>query len=440
MSRDPASFDYFDPALQSDPIDFFAVLREQAPVYREPRTGAYFVTRAADLRAAAARPEVFSNEIDPAVFRVCQGLSLRERDPEVANMLESEAWLVPHTLLLTDPPAHGRYRRLAAAALSSVAVAGLDPFIRSQVRRYLTVFDSGSEQDFVAEFADKLPLSIILHLLGAPEADMPMVNRWAHMFFGTLMGQTSREEYLATVHAVGELYRYVARRIDAVRSRPDATLMSVLVNGQGASAEERLTLEELLSIFHVLLMAGHDTTRQSLANAIRVLATDKALYARLAADHTLVKPFIDEVLRLYSPANVTARRTRVETELGGTLIPAGSMVFMCWGSGNRDAAQWEAPDVFVCPRKGGATHLAFGFGIHLCVGMRLARAQLVATLAAFLERYAAIELTVPVSSLDYAPAISLRALERLPLRCLPRNWSDAGGVVYSAPTDRERSG
>lgn len=414
----PDSFHYLDPQLQREPMEFLRVLREQAPVYREPVTGAYIVSRAADLRAAASKPDVFSNVIDPTVFRSCQGLVLRELDPEVAGILDKEAWLTPNTLLLNDPPVHGRYRRIVSKALSSVEVAGLEPQIAGHVARFIGAFDGNKEVDFVEEFAHKLPLSIILRFVGAPESDMPLINHWSHMFFSTLMGQSTREQYLQTVHAVAEMYQFVAKRIAAVREKPDDTWLSALVQGHEVG-EQPLTHEELLSIFHVVLFAGHDTTRQSLGSSMRALARDPALYARVRADRALIKPLIDEVLRLNSPANITARRTVTDTELGGVTIPANSMVFMAWGSGNRDAAEWEQPDEFQCPRKGGSSHLSFGYGIHTCVGMRLAKAQISASLNAFFDRYRAIELTVPEQSLEYVPSINLRGLARLPIRCTP---------------------
>jgi cytochrome P450 len=285
------------------------------------------------------------------------------------------------------------------------------------VLRYIEVFDSGEVVDFLPEFAEKLPLSIILKFAGAPESDMPLVNRWAAQFFSTLMGQSTREEYLKSVNAVCELYQYVAQRVRAVKEQRDDSLLCTVVYAHEATGDAPLSLEETLSIFHVLLLAGHDTARQTLTNAMRVLATHPDLYARMRADRELAKPLVDEVLRMYSPANITARRTTRETELGGVTIPKDSTVFMCWGSGNRDAAEWADPEEFVCPRKGGGTHLGFGYGIHTCVGMSLAKAELLATIAAFVARYEEIRLAVPEEQLEYSPTINLRSLTSLPIRC-----------------------
>ena len=413
----PADFDFLDPAVQSDPNEFFAVLREQAPVYLEPRTGAYFITRAEDLRYVAERPEIFSNLVDPTVFRACMGLSLAEKDPEVAEILRREAWLVPFTILLTDPPVHGRYRRLAMEALSPKAVKQIEPFISAKAESLLQRFDSGDTVDFLAEFAQRLPLSIILKFLGAGEEHQENVNRWTDQFFSTLMGQTPREEYLKSVHAICQKQQLVASRIEEVRRQRDDSLLCTLMYAHEATGDEPLSLEETISIFSVFLFAGHDTTRQTLTNAMRLLATNKDLYAQLRAKRELIKPFVEEVVRLYSPANVTPRFAIQDTEVGGVKIPANSPLFMCWGSGNRDAAFVAEPEQLQCPREGGSNHMGFGFGIHFCAGVRLARAQLNLTIEALVDRYSDISLAIPEDQLQYAPAINLRALLSLPVRC-----------------------
>lgn len=415
--KTPAEFDFFDPALQANPLEFFATLRAQAPVYREPRTGAYFITRAADIREAVAKPEVFSNQIDPSVFRVCQGLSLEQRDPEVAARLKQKAWLVPHTLLLTDPPVHGRFRRLAMEALSPKAVKQLEPFIAAQIRQYMETLDGGDEVDFLAEFAEKLPLSIILRFLGGAEEDLPKVNRWADQFFSTMMAPAPREEYMKSVDAIAEILQLVAGRMEQVRRQPDDSLLHALMHAHEATGDTPLSLEETLSIFQVLLMAGHDTTRQTLTNAVGVLAGSPELFQRMQQDRELVKAFIEEVVRMYSPANVTSRYTVRDTDIGGVAIPKDSSVFICWGSANRDESSFASPDQFMCPREGGAAHMGFGFGIHFCVGVRLARLQLAMTIDALLDRYERIELAVPKEQLQYLPAINLRAPMQMPIRC-----------------------
>jgi cytochrome P450 len=233
-----------------------------------------------------------------------------------------------------------------------------------------------------------------------------------------MMGQSSREDYLKTVATVCELFNYVALKINSVRRHRDGTLLDELVHVHEKTGDEPLTLEELLSMFQVFLLGGQDTTRQTLASGMQLLATDPSLLRQLQEHPEQVPAFIEEVIRVYSPANVTARLTTVDTELAGVAIPKGSTVFVCWGSANRDADAFAQPDTFQCPNTAvGAEHFAFGAGVHFCVGNRLARTTTAIAFNAIVSRYKSIELAVPESELRYMPSIHLRALVSLPLRC-----------------------
>jgi cytochrome P450 len=417
LVQSPADFNFLAPDVQRDPMAYFQVLREQAPVYHEPLTGVYMVTRAKEIRYVAEHPELFSNIIDPTVFRVCQGLSLAEKDPEVAARLREKSWLVPHTLLFTDPPIHARYRRLALEALSPKAVKKLVPFIEQQVQRFITPFDTGETIDFVETFTERVPLATVQRFVGAPDSDREMINRWTHQFFSTQLGQTTREEYFKTVDAISELFNYVADRIEAVKQQRDGTLIDDLLHAHEKTGDEALTLEELLSMFQVLMLAGHDTTRQTLASGMRILATDPAMYRQLKENPDQIGSFSEEVIRMYSPATLTPRIAAVDSELAGVKIPKGSTVFVCWGSANRDPDVFTNPDAFQCPRSNVMEHFGFGAGPHFCVGNRLARTTTGIAFNAFLQRYDSITLAVPESELHYMASANLRALLGLPIRC-----------------------
>ena len=324
---------------------------------------------------------------------------------------------MPNTLLLTDPPAHGRYRRLALEALSAKAVKGLIPFVESNASLRAQKFDSGESVDFVAHFCERVPLSTILHFVGAPESDYELINGWTHQFFSTIMGQAPRAEYLKTVDDICDLFNYVARRVEEVKQKPDDTLIDNLLHAHEASNDEPLTLEEILSMFQVLLLAGHDTTRQTLANGMRMLATRPELFRQLKANPDEVPAFVEEVIRINSPSNMSPRIAAVDTELGGIAIPKGSTLFVSWGSANRDEERFPKADEFKCPNEAGKEHYGFGAGQHFCVGVRLARMTLATAFKEFLKRYESISLAVPESELKFMPAINLRALLSLPIRC-----------------------
>ena len=417
----PMDFDFLDPAVQSDPMEFLEVLRHQSPVYKEPHTGAFIVTLAKDVQYVADHPELFSNYIDPSVFLACQGPSLEQKDPEVAAILKEKAWLVPHTLLFNDPPVHGRYRRLALEALSSKAVKGLQPFVAKNIEHFIQPFDSGEAVDFVAGFCERVPLSTIIHFFGAPDSDYDLINGWTHQFFSTLMGQSSREEYLKTVNIICDLFNYVARRVEEVKKKRDGTLIDNLLHAHEASGDEPLTLEEILSMFQVILLAGHDTTRQTLGNGMLTLATRPDLFRQLQQHPEHIDSFIEETIRMYSPSNMSPRVAAVDTEIEGVAIPKGSTLFVSWGSANRDDAHFAHANQFTCPNEAGKEHFGFGAGPHFCVGSRLARMTLSTAFGAFLDRYESIELAIPEDQVQFMPAINLRALLSLPIRCKLKN-------------------
>lgn len=408
-----------DMQVQQNPMPFLAWLRGIAPVWRDPETGVFFITRDEDIRRVAMDPATFSSIIDPSIFRGVQGKLLETSDPEVAARLKARGWLVPSTLLLIDPPEHTRFRRLMQEALSPKSVDQIVPHIRTRVAELLDQFPAGEqiEIDFVDAFAKRLPIWVIgRFIFGAPESAFEQINDWADQFFKTLMPVAPREEYLKTVDVIIEMHHYIKSRIDHYSAHPDEeVLLSRLLRVHEKNGDAPLHVEELLSMMQVMLVAGHDTTRQTLANCLFELARDSRLLNRLRDDATQMPKFINEILRLYAAANVTPRIAAVDASVAGVDIPKGSMIFMAWGSANRDDKTHPNPDQIDIDRPDARNHLSFGWGIHHCVGAHLARAQIGAALSGILARYGDIRFAVDAETLEYAPSMNTRSLMALPL-------------------------
>ncbi|HKY91877.1 MAG TPA: hypothetical protein VJM11_12595, partial [Nevskiaceae bacterium] len=199
-----------DPEVQRDPMPFLAWVRKQSPAWRDPDTGVFFVTRDEDLRRVSMDTATFSNIIDPTIFRTVQGRVLEQRDPEVADRLKAKGWLVPPTLLLTDPPDHTRYRRLAQEALNPRMVQQMWPHIVGRAQSLLDAFPRESTVDFVAQYSKKLPIWVIGRwVFGAPESDFERITAWAEQFFLTLMPAAPREEYLRTVDTIITMQHFI---------------------------------------------------------------------------------------------------------------------------------------------------------------------------------------------------------------------------------------
>lgn len=410
-------FNTNDLSVQKNPFPFFAWLRSEQPVYQDPATGVYFVTRDADIRQVAMDSQNFSSVIDPSVFRVVMGKQLEQSDPEVAGILKANGWLLPTTLLLIDPPDHTRYRRLAQEALSPRAIQQLLDSVRGRIDELIAAFPADGQVEFVNDFAKRLPIWVICRFIfGAEESDFQQINDWADQFFLTLMPAAPREHYMVTVQTMINMHHYIKAKIDHFRASPDDNiLLSRLINVHQTTGDAALSDEELISMMTVMLLAGHDTTRQSLGNALLELSRHPQLGAEMRSDNRKILPFIHEVLRLNPPANVTPRITATTTTVNGVTIPKGSMVFVAWGSANRDESVFPDPDTFDITRPNGKNHLSFGWGLHHCVGAHLARAQITLTLEAILQRYSSVTLAIDESELDYTPSMNICSLERLPL-------------------------
>ena len=291
------------------------------------------------------------------------------------------------------------------------------PHLRTRINELLDEFPADGRVDFVADFAKRLPIwTVGRFIFGAPETDFQMINDWSDQFFTTLMPVAPREEYLRTVDTMIEMHRYIKSNIDRFREQHDeGVLLSRLIRVHEKTGDAPLSDEEMISMMQVMLLAGHDTTRQTLANSLFELARQPVLMERMRADRSLVPKFINEVLRMYAAANVTPRIARVDADVNGTRIPAGSMVFMAWGSANRDDKLHPDPDRFDVDRPDARTHLSFGWGIHHCVGAHLARAQIALSLEQVLDRYSGARLDISESEIDYAPSMNTRSLMSLPL-------------------------
>ena len=413
-----STFRSTDLEIQANPVEFFAWIRANSPVYRDPDTGVYFITRDEDIRQVAMDADTFSNVIDPSVFRVVLGKALEQSDPEVANILKTRGWLLPNTLLMIDPPDHLRYRRLAQEALSPKSVTALSKSIGERADQLIESFPPDGAIDFVEDYAKLLPIWVIgTFMFGAPESDFRQINDWADQFFSTLMPAAPRDEYLKTVDQMIDMHHYIKGRIDRFRTAPDnSVLLSRLLTVHEASGDAPLSDEELISMMQVVLIAGHDTTRQTISSSMLELARHPDLVSRLKADNALIPSFINEVLRLHPAANVTTRISTRDTEVGGVTIPKGAMVFVAWGSGNRDEKVHPDGDKFDIDRNDKTAHLSFGWGLHHCVGANLARAQVRITLERILKRFHRIELLVGEDELTYLPSMNTRSLMALPLR------------------------
>jgi cytochrome P450 len=375
----------------ADPYPVYAALRRHAPVKRMP-DGSYFLTRHADIEAVYKDATRFSSD-KRVEFRPKYGDS-----PLYQHHTTS--------LVFNDAPLHSRVRRLIAGALTPRAIGVMEPAVVTLVDALLDAIAQKGRFDIIADFAAAIPVEVIGNLLGVPRAERGPLRGWSLAILGALEPAPSPAQLDIGNRAVEEFTAYLKDLVAERRRRPgnaETDVLTRLIAGEAAGAEagERLSEAELLHNCIFILNAGHETTTNLIGNGLHLLATWPGEKARLIADPTLIRSAVEEFLRFESSNQLGNRMTTEGVTIGGVAIPPVTPVTLCIGAANRDPAQFAEPerlDVARTPNR----HLAFGFGVHHCVGMTLARLEGRVAIARFLQRF-------PDFRLDGAPVRGRRA-------------------------------
>lgn len=420
---DLGEFGLFDPAIQQCPHAYYAKMQREAPVFEAATPGAslYLITRYDDVVEMVRDPHTFSSEFDTS-SHMSSELARR-----MADLYRSEGGYPPvRTMLTADPPAHTRFRRLISKAFTPKVIADLEPTIREistgLIDAMLVASADGSSLDFVEAFAVPLPVTVIAKALNVPDDRLADFKRWSDASIAGIGTDISISERVEAEREVIEFQKYFEGQIEARRTAPQddvlTNLLTARIDRESDGIEDTelsdapLTMAEMLSIIQQLLVAGNETTTKMLAETMRLLGENPAEWHALRADPERVQPIIEETLRLSTPVQGMFRIARRDVTVAGVEIPAGSRVVVMYGAANRDAAMFEDPESF-CPGRDGATnHLAFGRGIHFCVGAALARLEGKVALTEFARRLSSFELDAG-NTFEYHPSFMLRGLKRL---------------------------
>ena len=397
---DLASGPVFTDDYWRDPYDVLSKLREIAPV-REvdlPEGGStWLVTRYADVRAAFADARLAKDwraTLPPEQRADAPGL------PAPAGQM----------MLLRDPPAHTRLRRLVVQAFTVRRIAALRPRIEAMAGALLEELPTDAPVDLVASYAVPLPMAVICELLGVPVVDRDAFAQWSN----TMIDEGPDEaKHQASASLAAYLYELVARK----RVEPDDALISGLVTASDEG--DHLDDDEVVAMGMLLLIAGHETTANLVANSVYALLADPDLRDRLAGSRDQMPAAIEELLRWGSPvANAPMRFAAEDIELGGTTIPRGAMVTLSVAAANRDPDRFDAPEVYD-PERDKSGHLAFGHGLHFCLGASLARLEGEVALAALLDRFPHLVAGGDLRDLTYRRSVLVHALTALPVLLEP---------------------
>lgn len=407
--KDISEVSLLDPITQSDPFHAYDVIRNTPGIYRMPETGFYIVTRYADLRAVLTDPKTYSNEVDRASLQGAENAAF------LHDYLQEHGW--PHiaTLQRTDAPAHTRYRKLIDRVFTVKTVRDLTPHIQDVAHRLIDRFEDAGECEFIEDFAVQLPGIILAEQMGLNADEVTTFRKWANSMLAPASTVMSQEELKANADIELEAQHFLRDVFEDRRKAPREDLISKLVHSH-AEGEEPLSMAELQSIMAQLIAGGFESTTTTIGHGLRQLILHPDQMAALREDESLVRGFVDEVIRFESPTQGLRRRTTRDVELAGTLIPKDSVVIVRYGAANRDAAKFECPHAFDMRRKNAGQHLAFGAGPHFCIGAILAKAEISEGILAVLRRLEDIHFARPLEEPIHHPNFLTLPLRELPIR------------------------
>lgn len=386
-----------DPVFREHPHDYLDLLRAEDPVHRDAVLGRLFLTRFEDMKAVLSDRSL---SVDP-----------RKADPSRRAPMMGD--IPPEgfqpSMLLLDDPDHKRLRGLVSQAFNQRSVDAWRPRIRAIAEALLDALAGRDSFEIIAEFAAPLPIIVIAEMLGVDPGDMPQFKRWSdarsHLF-----NPARTPEQTAELTAAGQGLRdYFARAIDARRGRRGADLINMLVEAEEAG--DRLSAREIVTTCNLLLVAGNLTTTDLIGNGALALLRHPDQLAKLCAHPELVPNAVEEILRYDSPVVQATRRALEPLAVGGREVAAREAITCSLLAAGHDPARHADPHRFDIERAD-TTHVAFGGGVHFCLGAPLARAEAQIAIAALFERFPGLRLD-PRRAVEHKRAPVFNGLEAL---------------------------
>jgi cytochrome P450 len=399
-----ADFDPLSAEYLADPFAVLATLpSDQTPVFYAPSIGYYVVTRYADIEGVFRDPTTFS--------AAAAQLPLVELTPEAAEILLAGGYKPQPTLVSLDEPAHARLRRPATRAFTVKRVDGMAATIRATTRQLLDAVGDAAEFDLVAALAFPLPAYTIFSLMGVPKQDWAQLKVWCRTRAALAWGRPAPDEQVELARGMADYRGYVRELVAAkVTARGDDLASDLLAIHD--EDPERLSHDEVASILFSLSFAGHETTTNLIGNTVRRVLEDPTRWQRLVANRGLIPAAVEETLRFDTSVPVWRRITTRPVTLGGVNLPAGAKLFLWLAAAGRDPAVFHDPDHFDLDRSNADQHLAFGRGLHYCLGASLGKLETRLALEELTTRFPDLRL-VAGQRIPFHPNISFRGPQKL---------------------------
>lgn len=389
------------PDILDAPYDFYRTLRDHEPVWTVPGTQVVTVATFDLISEVVGRPEDFSSNI----------LSLLYRDEDGLPARLDFGGTAPPTLATADPPLHTIHRKAVFPELVARRMLSLEGDIRALCATAIDRALSDDPFEFMSTAGNVVPITVVAKLIGFRDINPAQLLEAAFDSTAMIGGTMTLDRLTELVTRIGVIQEWIRLQIaDTTESDEDGILLAVRRALDAGTLQEG----EVQIILHTLLSAGGETTSSLVGNAVRLLADDQELQQQLREKPELIDTFVEEALRLESPFRQQMRSIPHDTTLGGVDVPAGSTAVLLFGSANRDPAQFDNPDVVDLTRGSPRRHLAFGHGIHYCVGAALARIEARAVLTTLLNRTHEFAVD-PNDAPRWAESFLVRRHEHLPL-------------------------
>lgn len=401
-----------EPEVLVRPAPYYRALRERKPVYYDEGAGLWFVSRYEDLLEITRDSETFS------VGRAWNQTFAREYFDEYKAILIRDGGGYFPDAIMSDPPTHTRVRRLLQAAFTPSRIRKLEPLIRKVAADLVDSLAPRGRMDGVNDFAMPLTLGIMCAQLGVPIEDGPKILRWTRAL-AAIRGAQSAEHMREEARHYCDLQNYVIACIRARQESRTDDMISDLIYARGEDGKEALSFDEIVSLARALMVGGLDSIGTAISTMLYLIASDAEIAAKFeesVPDENRLNRFIEEMLRLEPPARGLFRvATRDVVLPSGGRIPEGALICLLFASANDDEAVFDHPRTFDMDREKLSRHLTFGGGMHICIGMHLARMQIKVAAQELNRRMTDLKLEIAAEAARYHPTVAMLSLEDLPL-------------------------
>ncbi|OBG27804.1 hypothetical protein A5672_04910 [Mycobacterium alsense] len=411
-----AGVSFIDPAIQVKPFAYYRALRDGDPVHYETDLGMYLVSRHEDLMAVLRDPVVFSQEL--GYYRQMAHGHL----DEMKEILAREGGGFFPDVANIDPPRHTRVRRLLSQAFGRRRMKALEPQFERLVDELIDKFIECGEADGLHDLALPMAIAFSMQQLQVDDLDMGTIKRWGSAYLSQFSLTNTRDDMIRAAQELCEMQNYLIALVEKRMETPEDDMLSDIIRADTPD-EEPLTFEELVATARMLLINTHDSMSTAFTNILFKVATDTAIaqqFYAAADDDSQMGRFVEELMRLEPPVRALSRVTTQPVTLGDTPLPDGAHLLILFASANDDEAVFECPRQFDASRINIRKSLTFGAGAHLCLGISLARMQLLVAAKQTARRMKNISLAIPIEDIRYLPNAALLAMERLPLRFAPQ--------------------